>query len=136
MRVRNVPQDVTCAFAQAISAAEPDRALSFFAEDGCFVTPDATAVTGSQGIRAILVQLTGGQVQLQVELKGVQSARGMAICNERWTFTYARKDADPFTQVSDSTVLLCHSNGVWKLLIAAPWVSRPPIGSFRPVRDP
>lgn len=121
MRLRNAPQDVTHAFAQAISATELERAMSFFAEGGCFVTPDATAVSGTQGIRAILVQLTGGRVQLQVELKSVQSAGGMAICNERWAFTYAREDADPFTQVSDSTVLLCRSNGVWKLLIAAPW---------------
>jgi limonene-1,2-epoxide hydrolase len=52
-----VPTEVTRAFAEALSAAELDRATSLFAEDGCFVTPDATAVHGRSGVRAILAQL-------------------------------------------------------------------------------
>jgi ketosteroid isomerase-like protein len=117
----DVPQEVTRAFAGALSAAELDRAASFFADDGCFVTPDATAVRSPQGIRAILAQLTDGRVQLRVALKSMHTAGSMALCNERWTFTYAREDAAPFIQASDSTVLLRRSNRVWKLLIAAPW---------------
>jgi uncharacterized protein (TIGR02246 family) len=118
---RESPQALTHAFAGALSAAELERALSLFAGNGCFVTPDATAVRGPQGIRAILAQLIASRVQLRVALKSVHTAGSVALCNEHWTFTYACEDATPFIQASDSTVLLRRSNRVWKLLIVAPW---------------
>jgi uncharacterized protein (TIGR02246 family) len=116
-----VPQEVTRAFAEALSAAELDRAASLFADDGCFVTPDATAVHGRRGVRAILAQLVAGHVQLQVASKSVYVAGSMALCSERWAFTYACKDARPFTRVSDSTVLLRCSDRMWQLSVVAPW---------------
>jgi uncharacterized protein (TIGR02246 family) len=121
LRSADAPQGLTRAFATALSAAELDHATSLFAEDGCFVTPNATAVRGREGIRAILAQLTAGRVQLRVELKSVYTAGSIALCKERWTFTYAREDAIPFIQASDSVVLLRRSNCIWRLLIAAPW---------------
>jgi uncharacterized protein (TIGR02246 family) len=116
-----VPQEITRAFAEALSAAELDRAASLFADDGCFVTPDATAVHGRQGVRAILAQLVAGHVQLRVAQKSVYVAGSTAFCSERWAFTYACKEASPFTQVSDSTVLLRCSDRMWQLSIVAPW---------------
>jgi uncharacterized protein (TIGR02246 family) len=121
MATWSVPQEVTRAFAKALSAAELDQAASLFADDGCFVTPDATAVHGRRGVRAILAQLIAGHVQLGVAQKSVHVAGRMAFCSERWTFTYACKDASPFTQVSDSTVLLRCSDRMWQLSIVAPW---------------
>lgn len=115
------PQEVTRAFAGALSAAELDRAISLFADDGCLVTPDATTVHGRHGVRAILVQLIAGRAQLRVTPKSMHIAGSMALCSERWAFTYACKDASPFTQAADSTVLLRRSNRVWKLLFVAPW---------------
>jgi uncharacterized protein (TIGR02246 family) len=117
----DLPQGVTRAFAAALSAAELDRATSFFAEDGCFVTPDATAVRGRLGIRALLVQLTAGRVQLRVALKSVHTTGSIALCTERWTFIHARGDDAPFIRASDSAILLRRSNRAWRLLIAAPW---------------
>lgn len=115
------PQGVTRAFAEALSAAELDEAASLFADDGCFVTPDATVVYGRYGIRAILAQLTAGHVQLRVASKTVHMAGRMAFCKERWAFTYACSHASPFTQTSDSTVLLRQHDRRWKLFVVAPW---------------
>jgi uncharacterized protein (TIGR02246 family) len=113
--------EITRAFAEALSAAELDRAVSLFADDGWFVTPDATAVHGRRGIRAILAQLIAGHVQLRVAQKSVYVAGSIALCSERWVFTYAYKDVSPFTQISNSTVLLRCSDRVWQLSIVAPW---------------
>lgn len=121
MAMRTVPQEVTRAFAEALNAAELDRAASLFAEDGCIVTPDATAVHGRGGVRAILAQLTASHVRLQIAQGNIYVAGSRALCSERWTFTYARKDARPFTRVSNSTVLLRCSGRVWQLSIVAPW---------------
>lgn len=118
---RRAPQEVTRAFAGALGAAELDRALSLFDEDGCFITPDVTAVRGLQGIRAILSQLIASRAQLLVEPRSTRTAGSLALCGERWTFTYDRGDATPFVQGSDSTILLRRSNRAWRLLIAAPW---------------
>lgn len=115
------PQEVTRALAGALSAAELGRALSLFDEDGCFVTPDATAVRGLYGVRAILSQLIASRVQLRIEPRSTFTAGSLALCSERWTFTYSRGDAAPFVQGSDSAILLRRSNRAWKLLIAAPW---------------
>jgi uncharacterized protein (TIGR02246 family) len=115
------PQEVTRAFAGALSAAELDRATSLFADDGCFVTPDATTVHGRHGVGVILAQLIAGHAQLRVAPKSVHVAGNMALCSERWAFTYACKEVRPFTQASDSTVLLRRSDRVWKLLLVAPW---------------
>lgn len=128
MALWTVPQEVTRVFAEALSAAELDRAASLFADDGCFVTPDATAVHGRRGVRAVLAQLTAGRVQLRVAQKSVYVAGSMALCSERWAFTYACKDTSPFTRVSDFMVLLRRSDRVWQLIFVAPWhITTPPI---------
>jgi limonene-1,2-epoxide hydrolase len=121
MNARQAPQELTRAFAAALSAAELDCATSFFTADGSFVTPDATAVSGLRSIRAILFQLIASRVQLQVEPRSIRMSGGMVICNERWIFTYARDDAAPFILASDSAILLCRPSNTWRLLIAAPW---------------
>lgn len=118
---RQAPQEITRDLAAALGAAELDRALSLFDEDGCFVTPDATAVRGPQGVKAILSQLIAGRVRLRIEPRSTRMAGGLALCGERWTFIYDRGEAAPFVQGSDSMVLLRRSNRVWRLLIAAPW---------------
>lgn len=128
-----VPHEVTRAFAEALSAAELDRAVSLFRDDGCFITPDATAVHGRRGVRAILAQLTAGHVQLRVTPKSMEMAGGMALCSERWAFTYACKDTGPFTRASDATVLLRRSAGVWRLSVVAPW-STASADRFSPLR--
>jgi uncharacterized protein (TIGR02246 family) len=118
---RTSPHAAILAFAEALSAAELEQATSLFADDGCFVTPDATAVRGRRGIREVLAQLTAGRVQLRVTPGTVQIAGSMALCSERWAFTYAGKDICPFTRVSDSTALLRRSDGGWQLSLVAPW---------------
>jgi uncharacterized protein (TIGR02246 family) len=117
----NAPQKLTRAFAAALSAAHLDRAVSLFAEDGCFVTPDATALRDRQSIRSILAQLTAGKVQLRTAPQTVHTTTGLALCSERWTFVYCREDGTPFERASDSAVLLRRSNRTWELLIVAPW---------------
>jgi uncharacterized protein (TIGR02246 family) len=121
MASATVPRAVTRAFTEALSAAELDRAASLFADDGCFITPDATAIRGRRGVRAVLAQLTAGHVQLRVTPGSVQMAGDMALCTERWDFTYSGRDTGPYTQVSESTVLLRRSDRGWQLSIVAPW---------------
>ncbi len=115
------PQEVSRAFARELSSGRLGAAASFFASDAYFVTPDATAIRGRGGIRAILAQLIGCRVQLRVASQSMHTAGHMALCNERWTFNYNRSDAAPFARASDSTVLLRREERTWKLLIAAPW---------------
>jgi len=117
------PHQVTRALAGLLSAAELDRAMSLFANECCFVTPDATAVRGRSGIRAILAQLIAGHAQLRVTPQSMQMTGRMALCRERWTFTYTLKGTGLFSQDSDSTILLRHTEHVWRLSTVAPWHS-------------
>jgi len=113
--------EVTRGFAEAISAAQLDRATSLFAEDGCFITPDATTIQGRRGIKEILAQLTASQVRLSVAPEGISVTGNTALCHERWTFTYTPVHADPYTRISRSTVLLRRFDREWRLIVVAPW---------------
>ncbi len=119
--IGHAPQKLTRAFAGALSATQLDRAVSMFAAGGCFVTPDVTAVRGQEAIRSTLAQLTAGRVRLRIAPRNVYVAAGLALCNERWTFSHLRPDGVPFERSSEAAVLLCRSNCAWKLLIVAPW---------------
>ena len=72
------------------------------------------------GVRAILAQLIASHAQLRVAPKSVHMAGSMALCSERWAFTYACKEIGPFTRASNSTVLLRRDDRVWKLLFVVP----------------
>jgi uncharacterized protein (TIGR02246 family) len=122
------PGEVTRGFAEAISAAELDRATSLFAEDGCFITPDATTVHGRRGIKDVLAQLTASRVRLSVAPEGIRVDGAMALCHERWAFTYAGGHGDSYTQISHSTILLRRSDHDWRLMIVAPWHTVAPVG--------
>jgi hypothetical protein len=47
-------------FARALSRGNLAAALGCFAEDGCLLTPDATAVHGRERIRPLLLQPGAG----------------------------------------------------------------------------
>jgi ketosteroid isomerase-like protein len=95
--------------------------MSFFADNCCFLTPDATAVHGRGGIRTGLAQLATGRVRLRVASQDVQIARDLALCSERWVFTYKCSGSGPFTRTSDSTVVLRRFDRTWRLTVVAPW---------------
>jgi limonene-1,2-epoxide hydrolase len=70
------PQEVSRAFAGALSAGDLDAGASLFAPDACcFVTSDATAIHGPEGIRAVLAQLTANLEEIK--------ARSVTVADRR-----------------------------------------------------
>jgi ketosteroid isomerase-like protein len=117
----DAPERTSLAFAEALNAGDLRAASSFFAREACLLTPDATVIRGREDIRAILVQLIVGRVQVLVEAQGMLAAGDMALSTERWTIRSNGGNAAPHIQTSSSTIVLRHLEGSWKLLVLAPW---------------
>lgn len=115
------PEQAVRAFAVALGSGDLDAAVGCFARDGCFVTPDSTAIRGREDIRAILAQMLAGCLWIGIEARGMLTAGDVALGSERWTIGSNGAGRAPFERTSNSTVVARRIEGTWKLAIVAPW---------------
>jgi ketosteroid isomerase-like protein len=115
------PQQASLAFARAMNCGDLKAAAECFAEDGCLITPDATAITGRIQIRSILAQLIARKSHIEVQESTLILAGRVALGSERWLIRSQAAEGGVFQQTSNPTLVLCHMEGAWKLAIAAPW---------------
>ena len=120
------PEQTVRVFAAALGRGDLDVAIACFARDGCFLTPDATAVLGRDDIRPILAQMLAGCRAVRVETRGLLTAGETALGSERWTLGSNGPDGEPFERTSTSLVVLAKIEGDWKLTILAPWAEGSP----------
>jgi uncharacterized protein (TIGR02246 family) len=112
------PEHVSRAFADALAAGDHHAAVSCFARDACFLTPDATVIRGRSEIRPIIAQLIAMRFELEVEMRTILRVGDTALSSERWT---TRLGAAPLVQTSCATAVMKRVDGGWRLLVAAPW---------------
>jgi ketosteroid isomerase-like protein len=117
----DTPGRVSRTFAEAVSSGNLGLAVSCFSRDACFLTPDATAIRGREGIRGVLAQLIARRPRIQVEQSSVLEAGDAAFVRERWKIRSAGADGSSFIQVSSAVLFLRCLEDHWKLAIAAPW---------------
>jgi uncharacterized protein (TIGR02246 family) len=115
-------------FAQALNEGDLDRAAACFARDGCFITPDATAVHGREGIRDVLAQMVVRRTEIQIELSSTIAAGEVIFANQRWRIRSGEQSEGRLEQTADATLILRQIEGTWKLSIVAPWGYRQSYG--------
>ncbi len=112
----------SASFAGALSLGDVGSAAACFAQDGCLVTPDATAVHGRDRIRPLLAQLVARRIEIEVELSNTVGAGEVVVANERWRVRSGNgMRASRIEQVLYPTLVLRRIEEEWKLAIAAPW---------------
>lgn len=121
MSVRGTPEQASLAFVQAINGGNLDGAVSCFAEDARFLTPDGTVIHGRSQIRGVLDQLLALRIRIKVETRRMLIVGDTALGSERWTTRFQRPDGSSYQQVSVSTVVFGRADDGWELLINAPW---------------
>lgn len=115
------PRQSVLAFVEALNAANLPAAMDCFADEACFVTPDATAVEGRGEIRAVLAQMTARGVQIGVLGSSFLVAGRVAMGSERWAIRHAAAGEKGFEQISSASLVLHRAGALWKLAILAPW---------------
>jgi ketosteroid isomerase-like protein len=120
------PEEVSLAFARAVTAGDLEATSGFFSEDACFLMADGHLVEGRGAIREVLQALLGNQPEMSVEIERmIETPRG-AVGSERWTLSFEGDGGVPIEQSGRSTVVFARSGSGWEILIDAPWGLSPP----------
>jgi uncharacterized protein (TIGR02246 family) len=118
------PQKLVLDFIAALNREDLDAATSCFARDACFLTPDATAIRRRDSIRSFLAQLIASEHRFEADLGTTVIAGDVALCRDRLRTVSAAATGVPFEQHSQSTAVLSHREGNWRLQVFAPWETR------------
>jgi uncharacterized protein (TIGR02246 family) len=118
---RYAPEQLPSAFVGALNIGDLHLASACFARDACLITPDATAIRGRDGIRALLAQLVLLHAEIEIEHLSVLRAGDVALVRGRWTVRCEGAEGSIYRQRFEPTLVLQEVEGLWKLTIAAPW---------------
>jgi ketosteroid isomerase-like protein len=108
-------------FVEALGNRELDRATRCFADEGCLITADRTAIYGREAIRPLLAQMIQRRTVVAIVESAVLSAGDLALAAERWTISCDGADGERFTLDSRPLLVLRRLGTEWKLEIAALW---------------
>lgn len=125
MKAHGTTEDLPAArlelgLAPALSRGDLEAATACFADEGCLITPDGTAVHGRARIRPILAQLIALRVEVEVEASYAVGGAGVGLVCERWRIS-SGTGAGRFRQTTHPMLVLRLVEGSWKLALAAPW---------------
>jgi uncharacterized protein (TIGR02246 family) len=115
------PEQVSLAFAQAITAQDLDAAAGSFAEDACFLTAEGHQVRGRHNIRSVLEQLLVKHPRMEVEIDSMIVVGSTAVGSEHWRMHFEPDGHDSFEISGTSTVMFRQSERGWELCLDAPW---------------
>lgn len=117
----STPVETVRAFASALGRGDLEAAISCFAADSCFVTPDSTAVGGRGAIRGVLAQLISQRTKITIESSSSLFAGDIVFINQHWRIRVGGSPEAVYTRAVNPVLVLRRDEGNWKLAIAAPW---------------
>jgi len=121
------PRHVAFSLFDALNGADVARAASLFSVDGCFVTPDGTAVTGARNLRAIFRQIGGLAARLDIESLGFHQAGDVCLVDGRLRYRTGGEGAPGnggegvSGEVLHPRMVLRRGRPAWELVIVALW---------------
>jgi ketosteroid isomerase-like protein len=115
------PSDTALAFFEALNSGEPATAAALFSVDGCFVTPDGTAVAGAAGLRAIFSQMIELEVRLEVESLGYHQAGDICLVGGRLRCRMGTGNGGTVEPLVRPRLVFRRARPSWKLAIVALW---------------
>jgi ketosteroid isomerase-like protein len=118
------PVGTVRAFAAALSVGDLEAAIACFATESCFVTPDATAVSGRGAIRGVLAQLIAQRAKISMEASSTLFAGDVVFVNQHWRIRLGATSGATYVQAVNPVLVLRREEDSWKLAIAAPWNRR------------
>lgn len=120
----STPLETVRAFADALALGDLETCTACFACDSCFITPDATAVSGRGAIRSVLAQLIAKTTKISIESSSALFAGDVVYVNQRWQIRLGASPGAIYTQAVNPILVLRREESCWKFAIAAPWGQR------------
>ncbi|MGN6275670.1 MAG: YybH family protein [Solirubrobacterales bacterium] len=114
------PEATIRAFVAALGRRRLGVAMECFCEEACFVTPDATAISGRGAIGAVLAQLIDQHPEIVADPAGALVAGDVAFANQRWRLSLGRAP-NRHSQEAIPVLVLRRVGREWKLAVLAPW---------------
>lgn len=112
------PQDLGPAFAAAINAGDADAALALWSDSSLLVGPDGSALQGRGQIEPALRAMVAAGTRLDVELRSIHRADGVAIGTGVLQMT-----ASDGSRARSQTIVVYQrgDDGRWRIAIDMPW---------------
>ncbi|MGN6663103.1 MAG: YybH family protein [Solirubrobacterales bacterium] len=114
------PEATIRTFLTALRRRKLGMAMECFSERACFVTPDATAMSGRGAIGGVLAQLIDQRAEIAADPAGVLVGDDVAFASQRWRLSVGSAPARHSQEVIPVLVLR-RVGREWKLAVVAPW---------------
>jgi len=114
------PEATIRTFVAALGRRKLGIAMECFCEEACFVTPDATAVSGRGAIGGVLAQLIDQRPEIAADPAGALVAGDVAFANQRWRLSVGSVP-NRHSQEVIPVLVLRRVGREWKLAVVAPW---------------
>jgi uncharacterized protein (TIGR02246 family) len=119
---RETPQQVLAAVVDGINTRDLDALLRLYEPDAAFAAQPGTLAHGTSGVSASLEAFLAMKGTLDIRLKHVLEASGLALVVGEWSFTGTGADGQPVTLTGQNAdVLRRQVDGSWRFVIDNPW---------------
>ena len=107
--------------ARAMLARDASAAAGYFSRTARMLTADGTEVRGRPSIVAVLEQLVGADLQLEIQTGNIVVAEGVALCTQFWRRRAPVRRVGAFDSQTTARLVLALKEEGWRIMIAAPW---------------
>src|SRR5918992_5185676 len=118
MSKRMTPGEVLNSVVEGINTGDLDSLMTLYEDDACFALQPGQPESVRQSLRSF-IDLKG---KLDLKVKRVLQASGLALVTTEWSFSGTGPDGNPINMAAKSADVLRHqADGTWRFVIDNPW---------------
>ncbi len=119
---RDTPEHVLKSIVDGINSGNLDALMSLYEPEAGFAAQPGNLAHGPAGVRESLAAFIAMKGTLDLKVKRVLEAGGLALVAGDWSFTGTGPDGSPVTLTGhNADVLRRQADGSWRFVIDNPW---------------
>lgn len=116
------PEQVLKSIVDGINSGDLDALMTLYESEAAFAAQPGSLKHGLSGVRESLAGFIAMKGTLDLEVKGVLEAGGLALVTGVWSFDGTGPDGKPVKlEGHNADVLRRQSDGSWRFVIDNPW---------------
>ncbi|MGB5881396.1 MAG: nuclear transport factor 2 family protein [Thermoanaerobaculia bacterium] len=122
MMPTGTPEQVLKSIVDGINSGDLDALMTLYESEAAFAAQPGSLKHGLSGVRESLAGFIAMKGTLDLEVKGVLEAGGLALVTGVWSFDGTGPDGKPVKlEGHNADVLRRQSDGSWRFVIDNPW---------------